>query len=463
MSTDELGGAVRRPVWTRPDAGPGTRTRLDGDVETGLLVVGGGLTGLWTALSAREREPARPVLLLEAARLGWAASGRNGGFCSASLTHGLLNGLGRWPGQMPELLRLGRENLDAIEDAVRGHGIDCAFSRSGELTVAVNRWQRDHLALLHRRSRELGWPTELLGASGTRDLLDSPTYLGGLLDPTGTAMLDPARLVEGLARAAEGLGADLRQDTRVLGLERRGEGIRVATTSGTVTCRQAVLATNAFRSPLRRLRPYTVPVWDHVLATEPLTDEQLESVGWSGGQGVADAGNRFHYYRLTPDRRILWGGWDTHYYFGSDTSPRRQRNAGTEQRLAGDFRRTFPQLRGVRFSHVWSGIIDTCSRFAPFWATALDGRVVSTQGFTGLGVGSSRFAAQVCLDLVEGRHTARTALDMVRTRPLPFPPEPVRWAGITLTRRALARSDEHEGRRGPWLAALDAVGAGFDA
>jgi glycine/D-amino acid oxidase-like deaminating enzyme len=197
--------------------------------------------------------------------------------------------------------------------------------------------------------------------------------------------------------------------------------------------------------------------------TEPLDAEQRRSVGWTGRQGVGDAGNRFHYYRLTRDDRLLFGGYDALYYFGNDMNGRRARAIGTETMLAQHLVRTFPALEGISVTHAWGGAIDTCTRFCAFWGTTHGGKVAAVQGYTGLGVGATRFGAQVCLDLLAGRRNERTQLEMVRRKPVPFPPEPFRWTGIQLTRRALARADQNAGRRGPWLRALDRLGLGFDS
>ncbi|HEY7720163.1 MAG TPA: FAD-dependent oxidoreductase, partial [Pedococcus sp.] len=132
-------------------------------------------------------------------------------------------------------------------------------------------------------------------------------------------------------------------------------------------------------------------------------------------------------------------------------------------RLAEHFFETFPQLEGLRFTHRWGGAIDTCTRFSAFFGTAMGDRVAYALGYTGLGVGASRFGAEVVLDLLDGRETERTALEMVRRRPLPFPPEPLAWTGIQLTRWSLARADAHEGRRNLWLRTLDRFGLGFDS
>ncbi len=458
-----LDGARSTPFWLDQPQRPPARPALVGDVDVDLLVVGGGFTGLWAALLALEEQPGRDVLLLEGHRLGWAASGRNGGFCAASLTHGLANGFERWPDEMPTLLRLGQANLDGLEDAVRRYGIDCGFERTGELDAAVEPWQYEDLREGYEQARRAGLELELLDAAGTRALVDSPTYVGGLYDPQGVAMVDPARLVWGLADAVERLGARVHESTRVLELIDLGERVLVRTPNGSVRARQVVLGTNVFPSPVRRYRPYVVPVWDHVLVTEPLSAEQRKAIGWSGRQGVGDAGNQFHYYRLTQDDRLLFGGYDALYYFGSDMSGRRVRAARTESVLAEHLAQTFPVLDGIQITHAWGGAIDTCTRFCAFWGTSHGGKVAAVQGYTGLGVGATRFGAQVCLDLLAGRDNERTRLEMVRRKPLPFPPEPLRWTGIQLTRRAIARADRREGRRGPWLRTLDRFGLGFDS
>jgi glycine/D-amino acid oxidase-like deaminating enzyme len=458
-----LAGARRAPLWLDDARRPKPRPALAGDLTVDLAVVGGGLSGLWAAVLAAEADPGRRVVLLEGASLGWAASGRNGGFCSASLTHGLANGLERWPGELPALLRMGADNLAAIEETVARHGIDCGFRRSGELTVAVAPWQLDDLRRLHGEIRRLGEPAELLGADEARAVVDSPTYLGALYEADGTALVDPARLVWGLAAAAERLGVEIHEGTRVTGIRDEDDRVRLVTPSGTVLARRAVLGTSAFPSPLRRLRPFVVPVWDHVLATEPLTPEQRASIGWKDAEGVADAGNQFHYYRLTDDDRLVWGGYDALYYFGSDLAARRARRPVTERMLASHLFSTFPQLQGVRIGHAWAGAIDTCSRFTAFWGRGLGGKVAAVQGYTGLGVGASRFGALVALDLVDGRETERTRLRMVRTKPVPFPPEPLRWAAIELTRRSIAAADRRDGKRNAWLKSLDKLGLGFDS
>lgn len=428
-----------------------------------LVVVGGGYCGLWTALLAKERDPGRDVVLLEAREVGWAASGRNGGFCAASLTHGFGNGLQRWPDELATLERLGAENLDQIEQAVGRYGIDCDWERTGQIDVATEAYQvaglREHAEIASRYGAEL----DFLGTHAVRGELNSPTYLAGLRDRRGVAMVNPAKLAWGLKQACTRLGVRIFERTPATGLAERGSSIMVSTPYGRMLARRVALATNAFRSLLPRVRPFVTPVYDYAMVTEPLSAGQLDSLGWQGRHGMSDSANQFHYYRLTADNRILWGGYDAIYHFGGKVSAERDQRPATFQRLAGQFFQTFPQLDGLRFTHTWGGAIDTCTRFTAFFGTAHRGRVGYALGFTGLGVAATRFAGEVMLDQLDGARTRRTELSMVRSKPIPFPPEPFRWVGVELTRRALARADENNGKRNLWLRTMDAVGLGFDS
>ena len=435
---------------------------LTADTRCDLLVIGGGFSGLWTALLAKQRNPERDVVLVEAGRIADGASGRNGGFVSPSLTHGTANGADRWPGEMAELVRLGHENLAGIEETVRAFGIDCGFRRADEITVAVE----DHQVLdLHRTAelaRALGEPVEVLDAAATRALINSESFLGAIAEP-GIALVDPARLAWGLLEACRSLGVRVFEGTPVAGLSRDGAMMSASTGIARVTATRVALATNASPPLLRRVSRYVVPVYDYVLMTEPLTAEQWAAIGWSGREGLSDAGNQFHYYRPTDDGRILWGGYDAIYHRGNGFGPEYDVDPEAFARVAEHFFQTFPVLEGLSFTHGWGGAIDTCSRFSPFWGTAHGGRTAYVAGYTGLGVGSSRFGAAVMLDLLDGLATERTSLEMVRRRPIPFPPEPVRSIGINWTTRALAKADREAGRRNLWLRTLDRLGLGFDS
>ncbi|MFJ4922682.1 NAD(P)/FAD-dependent oxidoreductase [Streptomyces sp. NPDC088725] len=459
-----LNDVQRGSFWLDAPGRPKALPALTGDERTDLLVVGGGYSGLWTALLAKERDPARDVVLIEGHEVGWAASGRNGGFCAASLTHGFSNGLARWPDELAALEDLGARNLDAIEATVARYSLDCDFERSGEIDVATEPHQLDALRELRDEAAKLGFGgLELLDRDEVRAEVDSPTFLGGLQDRRGVAMLHPAKLAWGLKRACLDLGVRIYEHTRGLELARSGAGMAVRTPYGRVFARRVALGTNVFPSLVKRVRPYTVPVYDYALTTEPLTDEQLAAIGWRNRQGLSDTANQFHYFRITADHRVLWGGYDAVYPYGGRLSAGLDHRPETYLKLATHFLRCFPQLEGVRFSHAWGGAIDTCSRFSPFFGTAYEGRVAYAAGYTGLGVGATRFGGDVMLDLLAAERTERTALEMVRSKPLPFPPEPVAWAGIGLTKWSLARADARGGKRNMWLRTMDSLGLGFDS
>jgi glycine/D-amino acid oxidase-like deaminating enzyme len=456
-----LADAAPDVFWTDREDRPTPRPALTGaGHRADLVVVGGGFTGLWAAVQAKEDDPSREVTLLERGRFGVAASGRNGGFVSPSLTHGLAQGLACWPDEVATLERLGAENFAALAAALERYGIEADFHVPGEITMALSERQRDAVREGFELHRAHGVPVTYLDAAAARARVDSPRYLAGYLDPT-VGLVDPARLVWGLAAAAERLGVRLHEDTSVTGLDEEVGGVRVGTEWGSVHARRVVLGTGAFRGPLRRLSLYTLPVYDHVLMTEPLSPAQLAAVGWEGREGLTDAGNQFHYYRRTLDDRVLFGGYDANYHFPGRIDPRLEQGPSHEL-LARHFLEIFPQLDGIRFTHRWAGVIDTTSRFTPVFGTALGGRLAYAVGYTGLGVASTRFGARVALDLVDGRDTEVTRLGMVRRKPLPFPPEPLRWAGVRATRASLAAEDR-TGRRNLWLRGLDAVGMGFDS
>ncbi|MGU3501456.1 NAD(P)/FAD-dependent oxidoreductase [Mycobacterium sp. C31M] len=451
-----LAASTFGPMWLdilRPEY-----PRLSGRQTCDLLVVGGGYTGLWAALHAAERHPDRKVVLIEADRIGWAASGRNGGFVDASLTHGAANGKSRWAAEFDTLEVLGMENLDGMAADIARLGLDAEWERTGMLSVATEPHQVDWLV-----EAAADGEGRYLALDEVRAQVNSPTYLAGLFAEDSCALVHPAKLAVELARAAREAGVQIYEQAKAMTLESNGTGVTVGTGSAEVTARQVVLATNVFPSLIRRNRWYTVPVYDYVLSTEPLTPAQLDRIGWAGRQGVGDCANQFHYYRLSADNRIVWGGYDAVYHFGRRVDAAYEDRDQTYRRLAEHFFITFPQLDDIRFSHRWAGAIDTNTRFCAHWGTAHGGRVAYVNGFTGLGVGATRFAADVCLDLLDGLSTPRTELEMVRRKPLPFPPEPIASVGIQATRWSLDRADHSAGRRNLLLRTLDSLGLGFDS
>ncbi|HEY5664289.1 MAG TPA: FAD-dependent oxidoreductase [Ilumatobacter sp.] len=462
---DAIADADQYPYWYEDADQPDSNPTLVRTESCDLAVIGGGYTGLWTAIIAKERDPSRDVVLIDAAECGSAASGRNGGFMDSSLTHGVGNAMSRWPDEVELLEELGERNLDEIESSIHKYGIDCDYERTGVISVANAKNPPSYLDDVRREYDlllRLGRDVEWLDAEAMQAEVHSPLFTGGLWDRRGSAMVDPARLVWGLKQTAESFGVRIYEDTKATDLRRDGIGVVVTTPLGNIRAGKVALCTNAFKPLLRRLGNYIAPVYDYCMVTEPLDASQMTSVGWANRQGLSDLANQFHYYRLTADDRILWGGYDAVYYWGGKVSAELESRPETWAKLSAHFFETFPQLEGVRFTHIWGGAIDTSSRFSVFWGRAMGGRVGYALGYTGLGVASSRFGAAVMLDLLDGRRSIATQTEFVQRRPLPFPPEPFRFAGIQATRWSLDREDK-TGKRNLWLRGLDRMGLGFDS
>src|SRR3954447_26364691 len=449
------------PFWlTAPsEAAPA----LHGVAEADLCIVGGGFTGLWAALYAKQSDRGRDVVLLEAETAGFGASGRNGGFCVASLTHGIDNGRARFPAELEALERLGLENFDGLRADVAAYGIDCDFEATGELLALTDAYQEPWLAEERESLERFGHRVTVLDGEAMRAQVRSATYIGGVWDHTGAGILDPGKLAAGLRAAALAAGVRVYEHSAVHAISEAAGTIELLTASGRVRAARVVLATSAYPPLLRSVSHYIVPVYDYVLVTEPLSAAQLASIGWSDRQGIGDGGNQFHYYRLTADSRVLYGGWDAVYRFRGPVGPRWDEHDATFATLAQHFFHTFPQLEGLRFTHRWGGAIDTSSRFSVFFGTAFGGPGATARGSTALGVGASRFGGRTALDLLDGRDPKATRLRYVRSKPIPFPPEPLRWAVVQFTRNRLAAADRKAGRRGLWLKTLDRLGLGFDS
>jgi glycine/D-amino acid oxidase-like deaminating enzyme len=462
---DAIADAEPYPYWTESVEIPESNPTLVRDEHCDLCIVGAGYTGLWSAVIAKERDPGRDVILIDKGEVGGAASGRNGGFMESSLTHGVGNGMARHADEIDVLEDLGIANLNEIEASIQRYEMHCDYERTGVIDVAHTRHPSsyvDELREEHDLLRSLGQRVEWLDQEAMRAEIHSPTYVGGLSRPGRAALVDPAKLAWELKRVATDLGVRIYEHTKATSVEKDGRGVLISTPLGNIRCAQAVLGTNADKPLLKRIRQYMVPVYDYCLVTEPLTAEQLASIGWKRRQGLSDITNQFHYYRLTADNRILWGGYDAIYYWGSKVSVELESRPETWAKLSEHFFQTFPQLIDVNFSHVWGGAIDTSTRFSVFFGKALSDRVVYAVGYTGLGVAATRFAASTMLDLLQGRKSIAARTDFVQNKPLPFPPEPFRFVGIQATRWSMNREDQ-TGKRNRWLRTLDRLGLGFDS
>lgn len=467
MANDHEAPDPTTPISYWLAASPAGRVRapLRGLASADVAIVGAGFTGLWTAIALTDTDPTLRVVVLEQETIGFGASGRNGGFCQASLTHGLANGIRHFPDELERLEQEGIANLAALVAFTREHGIECDLEETGGLTVADQLYQVEEFRAWVDEAAEYGEELVFLDREEVQDEVHSPLWQAGLYRPLGRdVILDPAKLVRGLARVCEERGIRIYEHTPIRAVERQAAGVRLTSDAGaTIVAEHVIVATSAYSGWLRRLESQFVPVYDYVLVSDRMTPEQRASIGWQRRQGMSDANNQFHYFRLTADDRILWGGYDAVYYRGNGVGPQFDQRPETFDKLEAHFRRAFPQLAGLDFAWRWGGAIDTTSRFTVTFGQALGGRLTYALGYTGLGVGASRWAAGVVRDFILRSDSDLLRLRFVRSRPFPFPPEPLRSLAVNAVRHELDRADRNDGRRGLLLRTLDAIGIGFDS
>ncbi|AKK06783.1 glycine/D-amino acid oxidase, deaminating [Corynebacterium mustelae] len=454
LLTEALKDANTTPFWLDNPNRPEPRPALTEDINADLLIVGGGFCGLWTAIIAKERHPEWDVVVVEKRRIAWAASGRNGGFCESNLTHGDDNGKLHFPNELATIHKLADENFAELHRTITQYNIDAEWENTGVMVVATENHQVPWIT--NSNAQQLN-PTDNHGHG------NSPVYRAALFKKDGYSFVHPAKLAWGLAEAAEKLGVTIYENTEITDLKHNQTGATAHTPEGKITATKVALATNAFPSLLRHLRLFTLPVYDYAIVTEPLTNNQLKEIGWTQRNGITDSGKEFHYYRKTADNRILFGGWDAIYHRGRKITPRYDQRPETFRLLVDHLYTTFPSLKGTKITHAWGGVIDMSTQLVAFHGTTRNKTVAYSAGFTGLGLGATRFGAETMLDLLEGKETERTRLKMARRLPIPIPPEPIAYPLVQIMRRAVNKSDQNGGKDGLLLKLMGLFKIGFDS
>ncbi len=439
------------PPWWLEDAfategGRSDAEPLTGDVDVDVAIVGGGYTGLWTALAVLEREPAADVAVLEAEFCGAGPSGRNGGFIE-----------GYWPAfaelvdlfGLERAVRLARAG-EAIRPAVRALAGDVWLRESGMLMVATTALQERVIDRAVAAAAAAGHPEQAVGLSREEvaERCRSPRFRRGVLFPdTGT--VHPARLVRSLRRTAIERGIRLYEGTPA---RSTGPG-RLGTPRGRVRADQIVLATNAAMTDWRPVRGRLTVFGSYVVLTEPVP-ELLAEIGWTGGEAIVDGRMFLHYFRTTNDGRVLMGSGSGPIGFGNRIDRRFTHDAPTAARAELGLRRLLPGLAAARVERSWGGPIDVSADHIPFVGTASGGTVHFAAGFSGNGVGPSYLAGQVLASLATGRDDEWSTLPLVRGRGSGVPPEPIRYLGGAMIRRAILACEEADetGDRAPRVA-----------
>jgi len=452
-----LSDVAFKSFWLDRKDAPSPEPKLVGIVNADLLIVGGGFTGFWAAISAKERNPGLDVVLIEAETVASGASGRPGGIISTSIMHGLANASRVFPDDLEALERLGRENLEGFRKALDRHQIDADLEWTGEMTAAIG---RGALALLDEEevlSRHHGHDIVRLDRDAVRAELNSPLFEGGLWSRRDSGVVHPGKLAFGLKRAAIALGVRLFEVTPLLRMEEEGGGLGVSTPHGRIRASKVLLATNAFAAGHPHIRRRVAMVRDRILMTEPLSPEQLGRIGWRNRQGVYDTRTQLNYMRLTLDNRLLFGG-RLGVFMGAPRDPALDRTTTPYRRLALAFQETFPQLDDVRFTHAWSGPIALTTRMAVHFQRYFDGKAIYAGGYSGFGITASRFGATIGLALLDGAERPETNMAFASMKPRWLPPEPFRQLGAEITMHALDTADEKGGWRRAWLAMIEKMG-----
>jgi putative aminophosphonate oxidoreductase len=421
---------------------------LEGDAHADVCIVGGGYTGLWTALRLKEAEPSLDVTIVESDICGGGASGRNGGFV-----------LSWWPKfstlakqcGTEEALRLttaSAEAVSAIGSFCQEHGIDAHYRRDGWLWAATNRSQLDAWRSTMEDLDRIGAhpfvelsPEEVAVRSG------SATHVGGVWEDSG-AIVQPARLARGLRRVAMARGVRIYEETPMVGLE-RSSPLRVRTPRGAVTAERVVLAMNAWAIRFRRVRSRIIVVGSDIVAT-PAIPEQLQEIGWVDGLCISDSRLLVHYYRTTRDGRLAFGKGGGAIAFGKTVGDRFEGPAYRPARIVAALRRTYPQLADVPVAAGWTGPIDRSRTGLPFFGP-LERRpdLLVGVGYSGDGVGPSYLGGKILGSLALGRDDEWSRSGVVGLPGLRFPPEPFRFLGGHVVRTAIERKErlEDAGRR----------------
>ncbi len=465
MSTSRVEGSdprAPRSLWLREAMGKGfvAEPHLQGETKADVCIVGGGYTGLWTALRLKEVEPTLEVVVLEADVCGGGASGRNGGFILSWWAKflSLVKQCG-----VEEALRLADASADAVAEIgafCSANGLEAAFHQRGWVWAASNPSQVGAWTPTMRELDRLGvHPFEELDQKEAAACTGSAVHGSGVFERTA-AVVQPALLAFGLRRIALARGMRIHEGSPMTNLRPGAGRVRVETPAGAVTAGRAVLALNAWAVRFAEIRRRILVVGSDVAVT-PSIGGALADMGWSDGPSVSDSRLLVHYYRTTDDGRVVFGKGGGILGAGSRVGPRFEGASLRLAELESALRTTYPALAGVPIVQTWTGPIDRSRSGLPlFGSLAHHGSVFYGVGFSGNGVGPSLLAGRILASLALGRDDEWARCGLVSTPGKRFPPEPVRYVGGRTVRGAIARKErmEDRGRRaGPVTRGLAAL------
>ncbi len=442
-----------RSLWMDQLPDPlGSRSALARDTDVDVAIVGGGLTGLWTAYELLGHDPALRVAVLESEIVGFGASGRNGGWCSA-LFAGSRAATAKRHGRDAAiaLQRAMFATVDEVGRVLDTEGIDAHFRKGGTLELATRPPHVDRLRAHVESERRWGFgPDDViwLEASEARERIAAANVLGGVYTPH-CARVQPARLVRGLADAVERRGGSIHEHTRVTGLGPR----RLTTTGGRMRADVVVRATEGYTACLPGQERAIAPVYSLMIATEPLPARVWEEIGWSGRETLADGRHLIIYAQRTADDRIAFGGRGAPYHYRSRIRDCFDRDRAVFADLRSVLTELFPAVAGARITHEWGGPLGVPRDW--YSSVGFD----RTEGFgwaggyVGDGVSTTNLAGRTLAQLILGIESELTTLPWVNHHSPRWEPEPFRWLGINAGLRLPTGADDHEARTGrpsPW-------------
>ncbi|MHB2018544.1 MAG: NAD(P)/FAD-dependent oxidoreductase [Candidatus Xenobia bacterium] len=398
---------------------------LQGQIEVDVAILGAGFTGLSTAWHVRRSEPSARVAVLESQVAGFGASGRNAAF--AMTVFGLsmtVTALLKGKPRTREAYEYTQQAVDYLGTLIAEAGIDCDYERPGFLRMAttpayVKRIQEE-LKLAHELGfREVEW----LEADAARARVHSSRYLGAWWEPR-MALINPVKMVWGLKRAAQGLGVEIYEHTPVHEVRQSNDRYCLLTPEGTVVARKIVFATNAWSHLIPQIAKKQVPAFTYIVLTEPLSPRHFEAIGWAGREGLEDARNLIHYYRLTPDNRLLMGGGPVGLVYGR--AMQRDYDAVAWRHLEAFIPHTFPELADLKIDYRWGGPFSVTLDMCPAIGFVGSPNAIYSVGCIGHGVALTHLNGRLIADLIAERKTPLTEAWFVNRTVLPWPPEPLR-------------------------------------
>ena len=440
--------APGRPWWLDEAPPVEPQPTLEGELDVDVAIVGGGYTGLWTALAVGELEPSARVAVLEAALCGEGPSGRNGGFL-----HGYWSSLARarrvfGDGGALAVAEAASAIVPGVREFVEQRGVDVWLREAPMLEVSAAPAQDEAIDAALAAARDLGVEEEA-AAVGREELAErcsSPSFRHGVLYREG-ATVQPARLVRALRAAVLDTGVVLHERTPMIRL-RRGSPNVVETPRGRVRAREVVVAINAAAAGWRPLARRLTAFGSYVVLTEPVP-QLLDAINWTGGESIVDGRMFLHYFRTTNDGRVLMGSGSGPIGFGGRLDERFTADAPSVARAEAGLRFLLPGLADARVERAWGGPIDVSADHFPFFGTLPGSRVHYGAGYSGNGVGPSWLGGRILARLALGVEDELTALPLVNRSVRPLPPEPIKGVGGGLVRGAALRVEEAEqaGRR----------------